>query len=177
MKERLTVDSIMTADGEVVPLGPVDKDGHRVPLDTTSLYGPRGEHYKVKSFVHFPLMDGWFMECAFTKDLIDPCFVQDFGLGSRTGYEKALLVGLFDRTFTCLDHRISSTDEDAGPTRRPVAVVMRRDGRLLEVDPWRVVIDDSEEVFEMYSWMWDEESVVCEQLGLAEVKAEKGGDE
>ena len=28
----------MTADGEVVPLGPVDKEGHRVPLDTTSLY-------------------------------------------------------------------------------------------------------------------------------------------
>lgn len=41
-----------------------------------------------------------------TRDLT-PCFVQDFGLGSRTGYEKALLVGLFDRTFTCLDHRIS----------------------------------------------------------------------
>lgn len=52
----------MTANGEVVPLGPVDKDGHRVPLDTTSLYGPRGECYKVKSFVHFPLMDGWFMD-------------------------------------------------------------------------------------------------------------------
>lgn len=34
MSERLVVDSIMTADGEVVPLGPVDKDGHRVPLDT-----------------------------------------------------------------------------------------------------------------------------------------------
>lgn len=111
-----------------------------------------------------------------TRDLT-PCFVQDFGLGSRTGYEKALLVGLFDRTFTCLDHRISASDEDAGPTRRPVAVVMRRDGRLQEVDPLRVVIDDSEEVFEMYSWMWDEESVVCEQLGLAGVKAEKGGDE
>lgn len=100
-----------------------------------------------------------------------------YGLIRQTGYEKALLVGLFDRTFTCLDHRISASDEDAGPTRRPVAVVMRRDGRLQEVDPWRVVIDDSEEVFEMYSWMWDEESVVCEQLGLAEVKAEKGGDE
>ena len=71
MSERLVVDSVMTADGEVVQLGPVDKDGHRVPLDTTSLYGPRGEHYKVKSFVHFPLMDGWFMECAFTHDLID----------------------------------------------------------------------------------------------------------
>lgn len=84
------------------------------------------------------------------------------------GSEKALLVGLFDRTFTCLDHRISASDEDAGPTRRPVAVVMRRDGRLQEVDPWRVVIDDSEEVFEMYSWMWDEEIVVCEQLGDAD---------
>lgn len=107
-----------------------------------------------------------------TRDLT-PCFVQDFGLGSRTGYEKALLVGLFDRTFTCLDHRISSTDEDAGPTRRPVAVVMRRDGRLQEVDPWRVVIDDSEEVFEMYSWMWDEESVVCEhgKFVFVEVKS------
>lgn len=79
--------------------------------------------------------------------------------------------------FTCLDRRISASDEAAGPTRRPVAVVMRRDGRLQEVDPWKVVIDDSEEVFEMYSWMWDEESVVCEQLGLAEVKAEKGGSE
>lgn len=29
MSERLVVDSIMTANGEVVPLGPVDKDGHR----------------------------------------------------------------------------------------------------------------------------------------------------
>lgn len=38
MSERLVVDSIMTADGEVVPLGPVDKDGHRVPLDTGELY-------------------------------------------------------------------------------------------------------------------------------------------
>ena len=34
MSERLVVDSVMTADGEVVPLGPVDKDGRRVPLDT-----------------------------------------------------------------------------------------------------------------------------------------------
>lgn len=76
-----------------------------------------------------------------TRDLT-PCFVQDFGLGSRTGYEKALLVELFDRTFTCLDHRISASDEDAGPTRRPVAVVMRRDGRLQEVDPWSCVSAD-----------------------------------
>lgn len=89
-----------------------------------------------------------------TRDLT-PCFVQDFGLGSRTGYEKALLVGLFDRTFTCLDHRISASDEDAGPTRRPVAVVMRRDGRLQEVDPWRVVIDDSDDAIERIGTLRD----------------------
>lgn len=71
MEEHFIVDNSMTPDWEVVPLGPVDKDGCRVPLDTTVLYGPRGEHYKVKSFMHFPLMSGWFMECAFTKDLID----------------------------------------------------------------------------------------------------------
>ena len=105
-----------------------------------------------------------------TRDLV-PCFVQEFSIGSRTGYEKALLVGIFDKSFTDLDRCISSSDRVAGPTRRPVAVVMRRDGRLQEVDPWKVVIDSSEEVFEMYSWMWNEEEVVSEQLGLAE----KGG--
>ena len=87
MSERLVVDSVMTADGEVVPLGPVDKDGRRVPLDTTSLYGPRGEHYKVKSFVHFPLMDGWFMECALTHDLID---VSSLHLKAPDSWEKLL---------------------------------------------------------------------------------------
>lgn len=87
MSERLVVDSIMTADGEVVPLGPVDKDGHRVPFDTTDLYGPRGEHYKVKSFLRFPLMDGWFMECAFTHDLID---VSSLRLKAPDSWEKLL---------------------------------------------------------------------------------------
>ena len=106
-----------------------------------------------------------------TRDLT-PCFVQQVSVDSKTGYEKALLVGIFDKTFTDLDRSISSSDRVAGPTRRPVAVVMRRDGRLQEVDPWMVVIDDSEEVFEMYAWTWDEENVKYEQLGLAE----KGGD-
>lgn len=76
MSERLVVDSIMTANGEVVPLGPVDKDGHRVPLDTTSLYGPRGECYKVKSFVHFPLMDGWFMDTV-SADVTADAYIED----------------------------------------------------------------------------------------------------
>lgn len=107
-----------------------------------------------------------------TRNLV-PCFVQSFSMGSKTGYEKALLVGIFDKTFTDLDRCISSSDRVAGPARKPVAVVMRADGRLQEVEPWKVVIDDSEEVFEMYSWMWDEESVVREQLRLAE----KGGED
>lgn len=107
-----------------------------------------------------------------TRNLV-PCFVQSFSMGSKTGYEKAPLVGIFDKTFTDLDRCISSSDRVAGPTRKPVAVVMRADGRLQEVESWKVVIDDSEEVFEMYSWMWDEESVVREQLRLAE----KGGED
>lgn len=43
MSERLVVDSIMTADGEVVqlptlgPLGPVDKEGRKVSLSTATL--------------------------------------------------------------------------------------------------------------------------------------------
>lgn len=45
MSERLVVDSIMTADGEVVPLGPVDKDGWenargcRIEHDAAVAYG------------------------------------------------------------------------------------------------------------------------------------------
>lgn len=70
MGERLTVDSMMTPDGEVMPLGPVDKDGHRVPFDTTDLYGPRGEHYKVRFFARLPHMDSWFIAYALNNDLI-----------------------------------------------------------------------------------------------------------
>lgn len=92
MSERLVVDSVMTADGEVVPLGPVDKDGHSVPLDTTSLYGPCGECYKVKSFVRFPLMDCWFMECALSHDLID---VSVLHLKAPDSWER--LLGDLDR--------------------------------------------------------------------------------
>lgn len=85
MAERLTIDSVMTADGEVVPLGPVDKEGRRVSLDTTVLYGPLGEHYKVGSFVRFPLVGSWFMKCEFTKELID---VSSLYLESPDSWEK-----------------------------------------------------------------------------------------
>lgn len=99
-----------------------------------------------------------------TSELV-PCFVQSFSIDSKTGYEKALLVGIYDKSFTDLDRCISSSNRVAGPTRRPVAVVMRTDGRLQEVDPWRVVIDGSDEVFDMYAWMFNENDIT-EQLGV-----------
>lgn len=49
------VDSLMTADGEVVqlptlgPLGPIDAEGGRIPLDTKELLDAHGECRKVES--------------------------------------------------------------------------------------------------------------------------------
>lgn len=98
-----------------------------------------------------------------TNDLV-PCFVQMFKTDSKTGYEKALLVGVFDKTTTDLDRCISSSSRDTGKTRQPVAVVMREDGRLREVNVSNVIIDDSYEVFDMYSWTFNENDIT-EQLG------------
>lgn len=66
-----------------------------------------------------------------TSDLV-PCFVQTFKTDSKTGYEKAPLVGVFDKTTTDLDCCISSSSRDTGKTCQPVAVVMQEDGRLRE---------------------------------------------
>ena len=60
------------------------------------------------------------------QDLV-PCFVQMFKTDSRTGYELALLVGVYDKTTTDLDCCISSFIRDTGKTRQPVAVVMRKE--------------------------------------------------
>lgn len=97
-----------------------------------------------------------------TNDLV-PCFVQTFKKDSKTGYEKALLVGVFDKTTTDIDCCISSSSRDTGKTRQPVAVVMREDGRLREVNVSRVIIDGSGEVFDMYSWTFNEDDIT-EQL-------------
>lgn len=99
-----------------------------------------------------------------TSNLV-PCFVQSFMTDSKTGYEKALLVGVFDKTTTDLDCCISSSSRDTGKTRQPVAVVMREDGRLREVNVSNVIIDDSFGVFDMYSWTFNENDIT-EQLGF-----------
>lgn len=99
-----------------------------------------------------------------TSNLV-PCFVRSFKTDSKTGYEKALLVGVFDKTTTDLDCCISSFSRDMGKTRQPVAVVMREDGRLCEVNVSKVVIDGSDEVFDMYAWVFNEDDIT-EQLGF-----------
>lgn len=99
-----------------------------------------------------------------TSNLV-PCFVQSFKTDIKTGYEKALLVGVFDKTTTDLDCCISSSSRDTGKTSQPVAVVMQEDGRLREVNVSNVIIDDSYEVFDMYSWMFNENDIT-EQLGF-----------
>lgn len=48
-----------------------------------------------------------------TSELV-PCFVQSFSIDSKTGYEKALLVGIYDKSFTDLDRCISSSNEVCG---------------------------------------------------------------
>lgn len=50
MGERFTADSVMTPDGEVMPLGPVDKEGRKVPLSTATLFADSGMEYTVQRY-------------------------------------------------------------------------------------------------------------------------------
>lgn len=50
MGERLTVDSVMTPDGEVMPLGPVDKEGRKVSLSTATLFADSGMECTVQRY-------------------------------------------------------------------------------------------------------------------------------
>lgn len=87
MSERLVVDSIMTADGEVVPLGPVDKDGHRVPLDTGELYGEDGKCITVGYFLYFPFTNEWFVEEKLSRSRFG---VSELHLKAPDSWEKLL---------------------------------------------------------------------------------------
>lgn len=63
-----------------------------------------------------------------TNDLV-PCFVQMFKTDSKTGYEKALLVGVFDKTTTVLSagRRLSMISDE----ERREAVEFLRSGKCL----------------------------------------------
>lgn len=77
MSGCLVVDSVMTADGEVVQLGPVDKDGHRVPMDTRELYDEDGKCLTVRCFLYFPFTSWLAFGESYTSRLIH----NDLGFG------------------------------------------------------------------------------------------------
>lgn len=59
MGERFTADSVMTPDGEVMPLGPVDKEGHKVSLSTATLFADSGMECTVKRYEYLPGAGVW----------------------------------------------------------------------------------------------------------------------
>lgn len=63
VKEHLTVDSVMTADGEVVPLGPVDKEGRKVSLSTATLFADSGMECTVKRYEYLLGAGVWRASC------------------------------------------------------------------------------------------------------------------
>ena len=63
MSERLVADSVMTPDGEVVPLGLVDKDGRKVSLSTATLYADSGMELTVRRY-EFLLGAGVWRACC-----------------------------------------------------------------------------------------------------------------
>lgn len=74
MSERLAVDSLMTADGEVVqlptlgPLGPVDAEGGRIPLDTVRLFDAEGRFLKVESYEFSTWSQRWVVHLGSGRD-------------------------------------------------------------------------------------------------------------
>lgn len=91
MSERLAVDSLMTADGEVVqlptlgPLGPVDAEGGRIPLDTVRLFDAEGRLLKVESYEFSTWSQRWVVHLGSGRDAYaDDCYLSrpDF---RRTG--------------------------------------------------------------------------------------------
>lgn len=63
MGKRLTVDSVMTPDGEAMPLGPVDKDGRKVSLSTATLFADSGMECTVKRYEYLLGAGVWRASC------------------------------------------------------------------------------------------------------------------
>lgn len=80
MSERLAVDSLMTADGEVVqlptlgPLGPVDAEGGRIPLDTVRLFDAEGRFLKVESYEFSTWSQRWVVHLGSGRDAMSCYF-------------------------------------------------------------------------------------------------------
>lgn len=63
MGERFTADSVMTPDGEVMPLGPVDKEGRKVSLSTATLFADSGMECTVKRYEYLLGAGVWRASC------------------------------------------------------------------------------------------------------------------
>lgn len=63
MGERLTVDSVMTPDGGVMPLGPVDKEGRKVSLSTATLFADSGMECTVQRYEYLLGAGVWRASC------------------------------------------------------------------------------------------------------------------
>lgn len=63
MGERFTADSVMTPDGEVMPLGPVDKDGRKVSLSTATLFADSGMECTVQRYEYLLGAGVWRASC------------------------------------------------------------------------------------------------------------------
>ena len=82
VSERLAVDSLMTADGEVVQLptlgslGPVDAEGGRIPLDTVKLFDAEGRFLKVESYEFSTWSQRWVVHLGSDRDAYaDDCYL------------------------------------------------------------------------------------------------------
>lgn len=83
VSERPVIDSLMTADGEVVqlpvlgPLGPVDAEGGRIPLDTVKLFDAEGRFLKVESYEFPTWSQKWLVHLDSGKDAYtDDCYLR-----------------------------------------------------------------------------------------------------
>lgn len=82
MSERLVVDSLMTADGEVVqlptlgPLGPVDAQGGRIPLDTVKLFDAEGRFMLDTSVMLDVSVNGSCGDCV-SADVTADAYIED----------------------------------------------------------------------------------------------------
>lgn len=62
-REHFIVDNSTTPDWEVIPLGPVDKEGRKVPLSTATLYADSGMECTVRGYEYLLGTDVWRANC------------------------------------------------------------------------------------------------------------------
>ena len=89
MGEHFIVDNSMTPDWELVPLGPVDKEGNRVPLDTEVLYDEDGCVIRVESYRFSTWSKRWTAD-VYIADQGMEVYVDSYYLHRPDSYERVL---------------------------------------------------------------------------------------